>query len=240
MKRELKISKDGSHTIYVPSLDEHYHSSYGAISESLHIFIGAGLQEVIPVVIERSPESAPRSMKLLEIGFGTGLNAILTMLETEDREIEVDYTAIEKYPVEQEHISALNYPELLETRNPSASRFETHSMRFGEIHNSEWGEYEMLSGCFNLRKIEVDIVDMKLDEQYDLVYFDAFAPDIQPQLWSEEVFKNIFDHMRPGGVLVTYSVKGVVKRAMQKAGFEIEKLPGPAGKRQILRARVPS
>jgi len=212
------ITEDGSSTLFVPELNEHYHSIHGAIQESMHIFIGAGYKEV---------NSFP--VNILEVGYGTGLNAFLTFLESKkDRNAEVNYTAIEKYPLQNDIVHLLNYPGQI-NRNKT--------IVFQTLHSASWEKKVRISEKFTLRKIQCDITCALLpDNFFELVYFDAFGPDIQPELWTEYIFRKIYKSMTNKSFLVTYSVKGTVTRALKAAGFSIEKLPGPPGKREITRA----
>ncbi len=216
MRPELRISEDGSSTLYRADLDEHYHSFHGAIQESKHVFIEAGLKKV----------GSKSVLNILEIGFGTGLNALLTMIHQPDSLIH--YHTLEKYPVPEDLAAAINYPQLL--GGDEVLRC------FSAMHTSAWGtEVEILNHFF-LTKFQVDLCDFNSKTKYDLVYFDAFAPDKQPELWTDQIFKNIFAMMAKGGFLTTYSAKGSVRRAMQNAGFVVERIPGPPGKREMLRA----
>jgi tRNA U34 5-methylaminomethyl-2-thiouridine-forming methyltransferase MnmC len=218
MDLKLEITEDGSHTLAVPDLNEHYHSVHGAINESKHIFIEAGLKYSLP---------AKEKINILEIGFGTGLNALLTFIELSKVNIPCEYTSIEAYPLEEKIFSQLNYPKLLGAPEEI----------FLFLHKSEWDKKVKISPAFELYKIHCKAQEMKLAENnFDVVYFDAFAPDVQPEVWSEEIFKNIFLSMKNNAVLTTYSTKGIVKRILKNIGFKIEKLPGPKGKREILRA----
>jgi tRNA U34 5-methylaminomethyl-2-thiouridine-forming methyltransferase MnmC len=212
---EIKTTEDGSSTLYRPDLDEHYHSIHGAIQESMHIFINAGLKNCLQ-----------QNLNILEIGFGTGLNALLTMLHAEERTIF--YHAIEKWPLNQVLISKINYPQCLNNRK--ASEY------FNHLHNARWNYDEPLLPRFLFRKEEVDLIEFNTNHRYDLVYFDAFGPDKQPELWTSEIFHNIAKLMNPEAILTTYSCKGSVKRAMQHAGLSIKKIPGPPGKREMVRA----
>jgi len=222
MQKRLLITEDGSHTLKVDGLDEHYHSTYGALSESMHVFISAGLHKKL--------EENPDKLNIIEIGFGTGLNALLTVLDDSISGYEVGYTGLEAYPLENEIWKQLNYPELLED--------ERAGELFEQMHYSEWGRaIEILPG-FMLTKHDEKLQNYKhFSGAANLIYFDAFGPDIQPELWTEEIFQKIAGMTSPGGILVTYSCKGTVKRALKAAGFEIEKIPGPKGKREMLRAR---
>jgi tRNA U34 5-methylaminomethyl-2-thiouridine-forming methyltransferase MnmC len=218
MKVELEITEDGSHTLAVPELKEHYHSIHGAVSESKHIFIEAGLKY-------SSPEK--EKLNVLEIGFGTGLNALLTCLELSGKKTYCDYVAIEKFPVQENIYQRLNYPDILGISKEL----------FLLLHQCDWGKRIKISPEFFLKKICCDAAEMQLPENFfDLVYFDAFGPDKQAEVWSENIFTAIYISMKDHAVLTTYSTKGVVKRMLKNIGFNIEKLPGPKGKREILRA----
>lgn len=220
LKVELKVTDDGSHTLFVPELGEHYHSVYGAIGESRHIFLEAGFRHIYKPFDKIS---------ILEIGFGTGLNALLTYMESEISAIPVEYTTIELNPLKEDVYSILNFDELL---NYPGSR-----EIFLRLHQSPWNEQVHLTYGFILHKINISLHEfLPGKEAFDLVYFDAFGPDIQPEMWKEEVFIKMASGLKKDGVLVTYSTKGTVKRNLKNAGFSIEKLPGPRGKREILRA----
>lgn len=217
---KLIVTADGSSTLYVEELNEHYHSTFGAIQESKHIFIEAGLKYQLKCF---------KQIKLLEIGFGTGLNALLTLEENLKIPIKIDYWGIEPFPVKSEFVEALNYGTVLKSN--------LLSTYFFRIHEIVWNRKIKLTPNFALKKIKETIENVKLSDQYfNLVYFDAFGPNVQSEIWTEDIFKKIYKAMQSGGVLVTYSVKGIVKRALKSAGFKIEKLPGPIGKREFLRA----
>jgi tRNA U34 5-methylaminomethyl-2-thiouridine-forming methyltransferase MnmC len=220
VKPELIITGDGSNTLYVPELDEHYHSTFGAINESLLVFIESGFQKAVKSFDE---------IQVLEIGFGTGLNALLTWMEAERIPIKVNYVAIEPYPLDEKIWSVLNYPDC----------FCTFSYReiYCRLHEMDWERDERISPFFSICKIRSRLEDyLPEPDKFNLVYFDAFGPDVQPELWTEEIFRKIFLSMKNKGILVTYSVKGSVRRALKNSGFSVEKLPGPAGKREITRA----
>jgi len=217
MNTQLKTTHDGSHTLYSVAIDECYHSENGAIQESEHIFIKTGW------------ESCEKSeLKILEIGFGTGLNAFLTLLRAEKESKKVVYTALELYPLDEEITRKLNYFELLD-KNRKAD--------FEKLHNTAWNEKIEITPFFTLEKIQADFTNYELNGLYDLFYFDAFSPEKQPEMWSQECFEKLFANANTDAVLVTYCAKGVVRRAIQNAGFQVERLPGPIGKREILRAR---
>ncbi len=223
-KPEIMITEDGSRTLYFPSLDESYHSFHGALAETMHIFINAGLRFVA---------SQTSSITLFEMGFGTGLNALMTFMETRSLGIaQVHYVSVEAYPVERAVCRALDYPSLMTAQDAGAV--------FEKMHALPWGTPAPVSPHFMLHKIEASMEAVELEkEHFDLVYYDAFAPNLQPELWSEALFRRVYGAMRPGAVLVTYSAKGAVKRALRGAGFSLESLPGPKGKREITRASRP-
>ena len=214
---ELKLSEDGSHTLYVPELDEHYHSVFGARTESMHVFIKSGL-----AYLEK------QDIKILEIGFGTGLNALLTALNKGSKKIE--YHSIEKYPLKSETEEALIF---------SPNQTDEETSVFKAIHEAPWNELTEIIPNFKLLKFEDDLLTVQFNTKYDLVYFDAFGPDVQPELWTKEIFQEIFNLMNSNGILTTYSAKGAVRRAMQSAGFKVERLPGPPKKREMLRCTKP-
>ncbi len=212
---EIKLSEDGSHTLFVPELDEHYHSTHGAIQESMHVFINAGFNR-----------KKAQELSVLEFGFGTGLNALLTFINKGDAKIL--YHTLEKYPIDTNLADHLNYKHV---------DGDLYADFFTQLHSCAWGQDVILNKDFVLRKEHVDFKDVILTEDaYDIVYFDAFAPDKQPGLWSEEIFEKVYAAIKAGGILTTYCAKGVVRRTMQEVGFKVERIPGPPGKREMLRA----
>ena len=214
---KLEQTADGSYTLYVPELDEHYHSVKGALTESQHIFIDMGLKH--------SSITAPH---ILEIGLGTGLNCVLTLLEAKESQRHVYYTGIERYPLNEEIIRKLNYPSIIGK--------ECEEDYFA-IHQAPWEEDVCLSPWFTLHKMEGDFTHYSFEQKYDIIYFDAFAPEKQPEMWEQSLFDNLYQVLNEGGILTTYCAKGVVRRMLQTAGFKVERLPGPpGGKREILRA----
>lgn len=218
MELELQITGDGSHTLYAPQLGEHYHSVFGAIQESSHVFLNMGFHPL---------QASKPTINLLEVGFGAGLNALLTLLQKGNT--AVNYTAIEAFPIGQEIVAQLNYPQKINVAEAAPA--------FQRLHEAEWGKFAEITDGFRLLKIQTKIQDFEPDPgAYDLVYFDAFAPQIQPELWTLEIFRKMRLASSDGGVLVTYSSKGLVKRNLIEAGFTIERLPGPPGKRHMLRA----
>jgi tRNA U34 5-methylaminomethyl-2-thiouridine-forming methyltransferase MnmC len=206
------LTEDGSHTILVPEMGEHYHSVHGAIQESRHIFINHGYHR-----------TRFQPLRILEVGFGTGLNAFLTLLESNAVGRIVHYESWEAYPIPSPEAQLLNYPAQLQA-NPSV---------FRDLHDAEWGKEVWLTDQFRLTKIEGDIRQFSSDKQYDLIYFDAFGPDFQPELWVTEVFSDLATRLATGAILVTYSAKGQIRRNLREAGFLVEKAPGPPGKREI-------
>lgn len=216
MKREILTTQDGSTTIHLPDWDESYHSKHGAILEAYHVFIKCGLS-----LFEG------KSISILEIGFGTGLNAFITYLEAEKINQNIDYVGVEAYPILLDEALQMNY--VLEL---NASRKATV---FNEMHQNSWNEKQVISENFTLTKRQQffqDIVDI---DQFDLIYFDAFGFRVQPELWSFEIFQKMFTSLKSGGILVTYACRSSIKRAMLDCGFVVEKLPGAPGKREMLR-----
>lgn len=217
MKREIIITKDGSSSIYVPELNETYHSTFGAIQEAKHVFIKNGLSLF-----------NDKSVSILEIGFGTGLNAFITFLEAQKADQTIDYFAVEAFPVEMEIIHKLNYVSEL-----NASDYQTV---FNQMHLSNWEEKIKFSSNFTLTKKKQKFQEISDVSKYNIIYFDAFGFDVQPELWNEEIFQKMFDALLTGGVLVTYACRSSIKKAMLSVGFSVEKLPGAPGKREMLRA----
>lgn len=197
---------------------EPYHSKFGAIQESLHIFIHAGLEEVLfdlPII------------HIIEVGLGTGLNPLLSQIAGLKTKSKIVYTSLEAYPLEKKISDQLNYPKLLNVSNDILE----------QIHACEWGLFHDFTELFSFRKIKTKLEDWTPDMNFDVIYFDAFSPDVQPELWTEEIFGKLFQALQPNGVLTTYSAKGSVKRALKAVGFQVEKLPGPPGKREITRGK---
>ena len=212
----LKETSDGSHTLYVPGIDEHYHSMNGAAGESIHIFINSGLNSL-----------PGEKISLFEVGFGTGLNAFLTAIYCEKQGKRVHYTTIEKYPLEKDDWSQLNYPYLFDGK---------YSELFIKLHEAEWESDQEISEWFTLRKLKADLLNYDPEGLFDLVYFDAFGPEKQPGMWTEEIITKVASAISNGGIFVTYSARGSLRRALQSCGFATERLPGPPGKREFTRA----
>ncbi len=218
LRRDIITTADGSKTIHLPDLQEHYHSIHGAIGEAYHVFIEMGLN------VCRSSE-----LHILEMGFGTGLNTLITCYESQRAGRSILFTSWEAYPVppqepeQLDYVTALDIPQFFES--------------FKRMHSCPWEEpYEIIPG-FILIKKHADIRVIEDRDLFDLIYYDAFSPRVQPELWTEAVFMKMYAALKNGGILVTYSAKGDVRRAMLSAGFNVERLPGPPGKREMLRAR---
>jgi tRNA U34 5-methylaminomethyl-2-thiouridine-forming methyltransferase MnmC len=217
LEREIIRTKDGSTTIHIKDWDECYHSKHGAIQEAQHVFIKNGLALY-----------QNQSVSILEIGFGTGLNAFITYLESKKLDLEINYVGVEAYPVSISELSAMNYVSELNADDKNAI--------FNLFHESNWEEKVVIDPFFTITKRQQFFEEITDCEQYDLIYFDAFGYRVQPDLWSTSIFKKMHTALRPGGKLVTYAARGVVKRSMIEVGFTVEKLPGPPGKREMFRA----
>ena len=223
MKPQIIPTSDGSKTLYLPEINEQYHSVNGARTESEYVFIKKGFhqhQEKSPVVFE--------------VGFGTGLNALLTAIQAEKEQRKTTYFTIEKYPLDKTVIDQLNYGQLFS---------EQAKQWYEKIHTCPWNEMVEISPWFFMKKMKLDIITSSLAElaPIDIVYFDAFGPDKQPEMWTPEIFKKIYNQCSPESIFVTYSAKGEVRRQLSQTGFEMERLPGPPGKKQMLRGikRIP-
>ena len=218
MIRKVITTEDGSSSIFVPELQEHYHSIHGAIQEAKHVFIKNGLS------LFKNTEVA-----ILEIGFGTGLNCFITFLEAKKNNLKIHYKGIEAYPINFEESKSLNYIQQLQA--------EKNESVFAEMHTIPWGINTALSPEFTLTKSNQFFTDIKDVNEFDLIYFDAFGAQVQPELWTETIFLKMYNALKNNGILVTYSAKGSVRRALISVGFRVEKLPGPPGKREMLRAK---
>jgi tRNA U34 5-methylaminomethyl-2-thiouridine-forming methyltransferase MnmC len=216
MKREFRITGDGSHTMYVHELDEPYHSLHGSIRESSHVYIEEGYKKV-----KKDP------IRILECGFGTGLNLLLTMESAAIEGKTVYFHTVEKYPLSPDEYLLLNFESLLPGIPPQS---------LSGIHEGPWDQPFMARDQFTVFKERADFRKMDPVGPFDLVYFDAFAPDKQPALWSEAIFSVVYQLMSHGAILVTYTSKGAVRRTLTSCGFGVEKIPGPPGKREMVRA----
>lgn len=219
MQRKIITTADGSKTIHLPEWDEQYHSKHGALQEAMHVFIQSGLHHVA---------KSEKNLSILEIGFGTGLNAYLSLLEAEKLILKIDYVGVEAYPIDRKEIELLHYPKTILNKDKDE--------RFVALHSVDWEKRQNISSCFTILKRKQLFGGIKDVECFDLVYFDAFGARVQPDLWTVEIFKKMYDALKQNGVLVTYSAKGSVRRAMTDVGFKVERLPGPPGKREMLRA----
>lgn len=219
MRREISITEDGSATIFVPELNEHYHSVHGAVQESKHVFIQMGFKAL-----------RGSNIRIFEFGFGTGLNSLLTLLAEPAKKII--YHAMELYPLKWSYVKGLGYTQFLNLTNDQEAAFK-------QIHEEKWGEETLITKNFSLKKINASILDYSFTEKYDLIYFDAFAPAVQPDLWSVKVFSKLYHAMEINGRLVTYCAKGEVRRNLQNVGFNVERMKGPPGKREMIRAIHP-
>lgn len=221
MKRKIITTQDGSSTIHLEEWNEHYHSTHGAIQEANHVYIKTGLFYVQQMF-------NPAQIHLLEIGFGTGLNAFMTYLETKKNNFSVNYQGVEAYPVSAEEIAQLNYITELNAENEAAI--------FTKMQVCEWGKEAVLSKKFTLTKRQQFFDQIEDEAKFNLIYFDAFGARVQPELWTVSIFQKMYKALQKSGVLVTYAAKGSVRRAMQEVGFKVERLQGPPGKREMLRA----
>lgn len=217
MNIEIIKTSDGSQTLYLPEMEEQYHSVNGAVTESEYVYIDKGYH-----YCKNDP------VTVFEIGFGTGLNCLLTALSATEQKRFTTYYSIEKYPLEDSVIRQLTYGEAIS---------EEATEIFKKIHSCEWNIPVKITNYFKLIKLRSDLINdnLTLKEACDVIYFDAFGPDKQPEMWTPSIFKKIFEIVAPGGVLVTYSAKGEVRRQLTSCGFKMERLPGPPGKNQMLR-----
>jgi tRNA U34 5-methylaminomethyl-2-thiouridine-forming methyltransferase MnmC len=218
LKREIIRTKDGSTTIRIEEWDECYHSRFGAIQEAQHVFIKNGLSLF---------ES--KTISILEIGFGTGLNAFITFLESKKLNQTIDYVGVEAYPVSADEVLSMNYVSELNAENENSI--------FKKMHECNWEEQIDLRKDFLLTKRKQFFADIDDVEKFDLIYFDAFGYTVQPELWSTAIFQKMYNALKPNGILVTYAARGVIKRSMKEVGFTVDKLAGPPGKREMFRAR---
>lgn len=218
MKRTLITTADGSTTLQIEDWNEQYHSKHGAIQEAYHVFIKHGLELF-----------KNETISILEIGLGTALNCFITFLEHQKNNQIIHYQGVEAYPITLEEAFSMNYIHRLNA--------ETHASVFKKIHQSPWGGTFNLSSSFSLKKRKHFFNEIDDNQQFNLIYFDAFGARVQPELWEKSIFEKMYNALKPNGILVTYSAKGSVKRAMLEVGFEVEKLPGPPGKREMLRAK---
>lgn len=218
MKHELIQTSDGSTSLYIADLQETYHSKHGALQETLHVFIQNGLQLF-----------RQQAVSILEIGFGTGLNALVTYLKHTDLNLSIRYETVEAYPLSWEEASLMNFPSVLNA--PALLPI------FEQMHTCAWDKPIALSPTFSFKKRLQRFEEIDDPASFDLIYFDAFGAQVQPELWEASIFQKMYNALKPNGYLVTYAAKGSVRRAMQACGFSVERLPGPPMKREMLRAR---
>ncbi len=221
IQRKIITTADGSKTIRLPELNEQYHSRHGAINEAKHVFIETGFNYVLG-------ENTFNPLRVLEIGFGTGLNAFVTFLEAQKTNQKINYVGVEAYPVSINEAKLMEYPDALSEKEKTDI--------FDILHESSWEHPYEITSNFTLTKRKQFFVDIEDQNSFDLIYFDAFGARVQPELWTTEIFKKMYNALCLNGVLVTYAAKGSVRRAMQEVGFDTERLPGPPGKREMLRA----
>lgn len=217
VKRTIVTTADGSKTLYIADWNESYHSRHGAVQEAYHVFITHGLRRFCNARIS-----------LLEIGLGTGLNALITLMEAEIQQLSVDYVGVEAFPVSISEVRQLDYVTALKAPHVAAV--------FERMHRCPWEENVALTPKFTLTKQRKDVREVQDSDRFHLIYFDAFGARVQPELWTEAVFSKMYTALQQQGVLVTYAAKGSVRRALQQLGFAVERLPGPPGKREMLRA----
>ena len=214
MKRRMIMTEDGSHSLFVEDLGETYHSKHGAKQESVFIYINNGFQYI-----------TKDTLSVLEVGFGTALNAWLTYKCAVEQRKKVSYTGVEAFPLQKEEWSMLNY----------AASDEEQKM-LTALHEAEWEKEVVLHPFFHLKKMKIEWEEFSTQERYDLIYYDAFGYDFQPEMWSKKLMETLYTILEPGGVMITYACKGVIIRTLKEVGFEVSKLDGPPGKRQITRA----
>mgnify|MGYP000678164199 CR=1 FL=1 len=222
MSVKLITTEDGSHSLYHEELKETYHSFHGAFKESIHVFMLYGLDSWL------AQNAGKRPVRVFEVGFGTGLNAWLSLVWADQNQIPMLYHTIEPFPLDEEIYSQLNYGELDE----NIAHYRPHLKM---LHKASWDQGTVLTEYFNMKKDKATLEDVQLYPM-DVVFYDAFAPKKQPEMWEKNLFQKIFDQMRPGGVLTTYCATGQLRRDLKEVGFEVEKLPGPPGKKEMTRA----
>tara|TARA_B100000809_G_C15102308_1_gene517384 strand:+ start:95 stop:796 length:702 start_codon:yes stop_codon:yes gene_type:complete len=230
LRRNIITTADGSKTIQIEDWNEQYHSVHGAIQEANHVYIKHGLlffySEMLALKKSESIIQVTEPFEVLEIGFGTGLNALLTQLKAEELNRSVHYTGVEAFPISSEELEQLNY----------ASELDVLPSKLNELHSCSWEEEHQISEVFKLKKQQQFFKDISAENQFDLIYFDAFGARVQPELWTEDIFKIMHKALKQNGVLTTYAAIGKVRRTLIALGFEVERLEGPPGKRHMLRA----
>jgi tRNA U34 5-methylaminomethyl-2-thiouridine-forming methyltransferase MnmC len=219
MKRELRETADGSMTIYLPEIDEHYHSYHGALQEAIHVFIKNG------ITCFADKFSTIQEISVFELGLGTGLNALLTALWANDNNRNVNYFGLEAFPVEADMNLQMNYHNLISN--------DLATVYFTKIIEDEWEKSVVISERFQIKKMEETIQNLTISDQFDIIYFDAFGPRAQEEMWNFEILQKTTSMLNPGGLFVTYCAKGQLKRDLKTLGLNVETLPGPPGKREM-------
>lgn len=226
LKRKIKITQDGSKTLFLPEWNESYHSKHGALQEAEHVFISHGLNNFLDC----------NTINVLEFGFGTGLNALLSYIWSSDHAKSINYTSLEKYPITSLEMKAMDFNQVLSKKYTELQADTIYNI-FLKLHQTPWHENIALSDYFLLHKLEMDFLDFSSNEPtYDLVFFDVFGRRVQPEFWTEEIFEKLYHALSPGGLFTTYASNGHTQRALQSCGFLVEKLPGPPGKREMINA----
>ena len=220
MQKKIIITKDGSPTIFIDEYNETYHSRNGALTESNHVYINRGLGFWLE-------STRNKHLKIFEMGLGTGLNAYLSYIFSMTNELSIDYLSIEKFPLNKNEIESLNMKETL----PVAKYHDF----FYQLHNLEWNSIHRTTN-FSFQKIKGDFLEMRFEQSFDVLFYDSFGYHAQPEMWDEKALEICFDILKPGGVWVSYCAKGQVRRDLEKVGFSVERLEGPPGKREMLRA----
>ena len=226
---QIITTEDGSHTIFSSQFNEIYHSTHGAIQESQHVFIESGLRYLLETRGKNQEARNEDPIHIFEVGFGTGLNALLTLIEAQKTGVQVHYEAIEAYPVSLDLVKELNYTALLQN--------EKYRPPFHSMHLSTWNKEHQITANFTLKKIKDSLPEWKPEtKNCKLIFFDAFAPQIQPEMWTIDIMQKMYDILERGGILVSYCSKVSFQRALKEVGFNVEKIPGPPGKREMIRA----
>jgi len=218
---KIEVTEDGSNTLVHPKFNAHYHSVFGAIQESNHVFIDSGLKF-------QQPNLQDNRCRILEVGFGSGLNAFNALISSEELSLNIDYVGVEQYPISLETVSQLNFPTAFKRKDLQST--------FNKMHDVEWEKPVTISENFTLEKRQQDIFNLKDENDYDLIFYDAFGPGAQSELWTAPIFQILFKSLKDQGVLVTYCAQGAARRAMQSVGFTVQRCPGPPSKRHMLRA----
>ena len=224
IKKKQYTTADGSPTLYMEHFDEYYHSKHGAIQEAEHVYLKMGLD------FWKAQHPTAKKCSVFEMGFGTGLNALLTAQKAEQLQLNLDYASIEAYPLTAKELKEVNYSEYFDTKTKAT---------FQQIIDVPWESFQAITPHFNLKKIETLLEDYLPEQSIDVLYYDAFGARSQPEIWEDHCFKPLIEQLNPGGVFVTYAAKGSVRRALQNLGLEVALVPGPPGKREMIQAYRP-